>query len=1100
MRYSCLNDQSIKVSYFDPISTFDSVQSEINQILPLKDLHWKPQGDTPVVTVKSLKVEFLPETSFADSKILNDVPFIKYIVVKCTSIDEYRSKIRPLIRQWVSTQVQENDEKDHNDPLVHIHKGILLLGSDIHDSKLFKTISLPEKISNDFPALPLYQLHTVYKSQTDRANHWNKYSSSLKKIILEVFEKRVSSLENANIQSPTFETHQQLLQLYLNFKIYGKANLHMRKIESLLTLESKPAGDLSLPIINSKDAGLAEWSSFTVFSALRYRLFSRLSVIECLHPNILADKIKELYRIIVIDFLYEIKSRFQSNELLHQVIYHACDEILDLRLLPALPLKHDESNHSLWKEMYGDILQIKRDSWMELADFHQSGITFCISPSAIPWKIDDVTKTTIESVDNAFQHFVRLTSEIIELFRETRGRTVDLLSMEIANIFYQTRSYEKTMKLLQSSHEYYRNAGWNLIASDVLVQYVTCLEKLEAKTVSIEEEDVPTISVLANSYLNLVTTPQGTDKITWWNKFLALNENAQLVYSLDLLMTTEVDEKVCLSASNTYAIILNILDMKVMTDVSIRSVKLLTKKKGKDQFVVFQKELFELATQSETKLELETTHIAYGEFELISLELVIGNTVFSKEYDEYKKILIHPLYSVNNFHVVLKEPCERNLEKNELELKTVNAERVENFECKIEILEPFSVDFAETNSKNFIVNSANFKSRIQYICKEEQSLELHVLQTLTFKRDGVLYSEVQIVKIDHQIEMSISVNDIYKSDAFYFNFTISAKYEPLHVVDTKLCCNVESKYEITEGYEAGDASSFLEVPEVENLQSFFQIKPIQKAFSYKDCFSLSVSYVSLSGMVNDYLTQKFFGRDSNFSHLKHIWESQILTQIEYHKSQFFNYNTIKISNYDRPQFEKQMQKIFPNESSIDYMLNLYETLFDGLEVEEDFNFSKRKAQALKKLTLSVTIPPPINNVVFSIEMTLDETYTGKTLIVGEPYSCTLKICKQFQAWGGLKLENNSSIYQCELDKGAGSEEWLVSGLKKFEIRNDMTTVNVTLIPIKRGYLRFPDISISPSESLNNTNANASTASLNHTAEVSKIETEFLNINDNIIVV
>ena len=127
-------------------------------------------------------------------------------------------------------------------------------------------------------------------------------------------------------------------------------------------------------------------------------------------------------------------------------------------------------------------------------------------------------------------------------------------------------------------------------------------------------------------------------------------------------------------------------------------------------------------------------------------------------------------------------------------------------------------------------------------------------------------------------------------------------------------------------------------------------------------------------------------------------------------------------------------------------------------------------------------------------------FSGKTLIIGQPYSCTLKICKQFKAWGGLKLEDDSSVYECELDKGAGSEEWLINGLKKFSITGNVTTLNVTMIPIKRGYLRFPNVSISLAENLNSASANASTVSLNHTVESSKIETDFVNINDNIIVV
>ena len=83
---------SVPVSYFDPFDLFESLRPEFQQILPLDNIHWKAFDGT-VRTVNRLPIELIPEGRGEADKSNDEQPFIRFLIVNCIFIDQYRAKV-----------------------------------------------------------------------------------------------------------------------------------------------------------------------------------------------------------------------------------------------------------------------------------------------------------------------------------------------------------------------------------------------------------------------------------------------------------------------------------------------------------------------------------------------------------------------------------------------------------------------------------------------------------------------------------------------------------------------------------------------------------------------------------------------------------------------------------------------------------------------------------------------------------------------------------------------------------------------------------------------------------------------------------------------
>ena len=108
------------------------------------------------------------------------------------------------------------------------------------------------------------------------------------------------------------------------------------------------------------------------------------------------------------------------------------------------------------------------------------------------------------------------------------------------------------------------------------------------------------------------------------------------------------------------------------------------------------------------------------------------------------------------------------------------------------------------------------------------------------------------------------------------------------------------------------------------------------------------------------------------------------------------------------------------------------------------------------------------------------------LKVGDCYSFDIKIDK-------TKIVNNDIKYICEVEISNNINTWLISGFNKFlldETKKD-EVFSLQLIPIKRGYLKYPKIVIKTENA-----AKDETETIPRNTHIS----EFININETVIVI
>ncbi|KAH3902401.1 uncharacterized protein SCODWIG_01760 [Saccharomycodes ludwigii] len=1099
------------ISYFDPLSIFDGVKQEISNNLPLKNLHWKPRNTTNITTINELNVQLLPEIdvlntttdkvqSLNKDSFLLDKPFVSYIVINCSSIDEYRSKIRPLVKQWLSS-IEDNEVeirfKDDNvletttktiinEQLalkdkkkrikIPIIRSILLLKSTeaIHDSKLFKSVSLMEKFTKDFPNTTTYEIHTVYRSETDKYNYWINFTKGLKQMLLKVFEERLDVLtEQIRLDTDPgtkLLCYETLFKLYKKFHITTEAQSNLNHLKATVTQLEKSTnitlGDLDMKFFSKEDViglpltKLYKTGCLTRFQLSKIELLNQLALLDC-SSYLQVEKMITLNLTIKV-FITNIKDNYGDSEDLSLFLYEACEKILNFHFFQLDTADENlQQIQCMLNEIKGDLLMIKRDAWLRMVYDNSDIRLFFIQFDAQQVLKQQTSKHLLStfSTHKVFtKNFIMHTTDILSAYKNRRERLVDILSIQIGFLYYQNKEYKKAVEILKSSYEYYLSKDWYFLAVSVLEKYATSLEHLKdsEKTITIEGEDIPIPSVLTNGYLNLVS--RSLDRELWWVKFLSLNEkdDSQLVYSIDELFAVSVDNDYYLSKPNVYAFDLTVFNDKVFKEANVSSIKLLFKN-SKDEYLKF---LFGKETtfhSGSNKYVLETKDIIFGKFDFVSLEFCLGNTILNKEFS-FKSVIFQPLYNEENFDISITSPSITHLGFSSLGMDYFNENKgISDFHLKLTVLSPSNFVFANGNSFLEINNDSSIKF-VEYNGGNNRVI-LKLLKEVRFTKNGESYSEKNVILINNKLDLVVSVEDIYKNDLFYFNFLINSSDDPIYLHKSILKGDY-SKYDIIGNLNL--ETPLLLDPKDEDCNNFYRIKlkdGVAK-FDSNDEFLLELSYNTLKDVLDKIVTEKFFNLIENpeLSMWKNLWVNQILPKFQYNKTQLLCSNTIKLSNYNLEYFMEFLNNLVSNKERKTSILNVYQKLFEGVTI---VNFdSYLKTIELNKLSVPVTILEPRSDI-FLVEMLPKKRLNS--LCLGKSYKYDIHIVNKSEVWS---LQNNSMdsyifefIISNNNNNNAINNDWLITGCKRFAVTKRESFVSVELIPVKRGYLRYPRLEI-----------------------------------------
>ncbi|CDO93043.1 unnamed protein product [Kluyveromyces dobzhanskii CBS 2104] len=1053
----------VQISYFDPFHLFDGLRSEIGQRLPLTNLHWKSEGGT-LKTISSLNVEFFSSTGDEMPQDLILKPFINCVIVSCESVEDYRSKIRPLIRNWLPSQ-----EELYCTNIVVLHSN-----KEILDSSIFKSVSLIEKFNKDFPSLKTLETKTVYKSNEERDAFWNGLINKLKHYLLEVLEKRINSyeatLKKEEAPNSLVLLHENLLKLYLSFQLTAEASAEIEKLDTLLSNKGffpVKTGDLQTPVFKQNKFSVNAIRTLIATEELTFFMIQKCILEAQLELYVVSsnDKTSEkklndaFHR-----FLWRLHSSFHTSAYWLQFKFSLYDEFINLDVF-------ENSKSDGWKLILCDLKNEQRECWIQLACSKMSyRVPLMEFDLKLTPKTDPITEETFKTEEVFYKNVVHKTKDLLKeysSFASKRQRVMDWLSIEIALLYYDRGDYANCMIILQSSYDFYMESHWSVIGSWLLEYYIECIEKCPDITeIDLDGDLVPKSIVLSNSYLNLLTSNSKNPR-KWWTEFLNsnINKNDNLIYPLDNLFAVDIIRRVFPVQANSYGIDIFFSRKCDFDDISISSITLLMKSYA-DEFLEFT--VSDVILSSNTSIyTLVSNSIQWCTFELVALEVVIGSTFFKKEFDSLEtedSLCLQPCQSVDSFKVNVAKYVEQVFDKNYLRLRFENTQNVDQFTFNIQSMNQDEIFFA--NGESSLVVSSFETLRVWFEKKSQSTCKFSIKTTLSFTKCNVQFVETCIHEVDCKLPLDVSVEDVYSKDTLVFDFSLkSLSDEIIFLFDASLTADTDTKYVISDTQTLSEPALLTPTAKLP-YHIFFQLSNKSGSFLAADKFNLSVKYLRAQQYFKEVI-ECMIPTDSNNIIDYSYWQNSVIPSLR------FDYRAFELSRKLTviSDFTVTLELLRPIKDLRlkSQITDILKKLESGISIDEASHCERETM--LHELIVPVSIPKL--TTFYSIQF--KQMTRNEELKTGIPSLFEVKVTDLSDTWE-LSAKSDVPVFTI-----INCSEWIVGGKRRFEINSKHIIISVNLIPLRRGYLSYPAIEIT------NTSGDA-------TGEI-----DYLNSNDKLLV-
>ncbi|SCU82468.1 LADA_0C05534g1_1 [Lachancea dasiensis] len=1070
----------VKFTYFDPFDVFGTVRKELEDRLPFKNLHWKPAHES-LRTIHSLPVKIVGETDDYSDPNTSRRPVIMFLVLSCASIDEYRAKVRPLVRQWLPSPTDgfnQHDEKTM--PIKRI--ALLHSNSDISETNLFKTVSFFDKFCKDFPSLTAIEIKSIYKSEKQKAEFWSSTMTQLRKYTMDIFGRRLKFLEKELVKITDENTilratlQEKSLDLFCSFHLNEEASRELENLRTTLFSKLAPTistGELEIPFpftsneIKATDKPIAQQIATENLTSYDLNKFFFLR-----HCDLIRNSYEQAARNVRVyqltkSFLRTIRQVFSQSPRLAEFKFFFINSVL------AFALYREDT--ATFHEIKADLKIIQRDCWMDLAfashGFKIIGRQYQMMAQAP--QAEEV-RATFKDEETFHQNFFTLTKEIITLLgarSSKKYRTVDLYSVEIGLLHYQRKEYEKAISMLQSCHEYYKATNWDAIALYLLECFVDCLAKCpEIESVTMCEEAIPSPTVLSNSILDLLTSAKKeTLKVYWWDRFLDVSgrDKGSLIYPLGNTFDIEVGKKLFVTRANMFSLGLKVHSGKIPREFCVESVVLLLKN-NQDEFVTFEKNNVTLQP-GENSIALDCVRVLFGSFALVSLEFTIGNTIFCQEFldDDEKDIELERPIDSRNFEVTINPAKQVQVTKNSLALGFFNSDDIKTFKLILTAL-PLENNSKETAAFNN--EGTQFSKTIDtFSVSDIEYFVPHSCEKFTFQQEliftfqdcpGIEFYQRNTKTVSCMLPLTVLVEDITREGSFFFKFLVSSSslLEPVLLHKSELTTHCASTYDVQGSFEP-EVPVMVKSGEENTCYFFFQVRTkCEQLFDTKDSFQLKIQFSTLRNQLDHLATNAILIQGNPHIAVKmdshrDLWNSMILRKL----------------TYDYDLFERKLN--LQVKTSADSINELKRVLKSKVQDDEFLEASSRCLHALK------------NGVVFShlelVEYTRDLTpdsflvnvtvpplpyYFSVSLEPNSPIQCnpavgqiieyTLRATDVSKGW--QKEDRPATEFVLEL---FNTNEWLVDGKRRFHLQPSLEEYSISMIPLRRGYLKFPKIEI-----------------------------------------
>ncbi|ODV81429.1 uncharacterized protein CANTADRAFT_58354 [Suhomyces tanzawaensis NRRL Y-17324] len=735
----------------------------------------------------------------------------------------------------------------------------------------------------------------------------------------------------------------------------------------------------------------------------------------------------------------------------------------------------------------------------------------------------------LKTEDSFFSAFEGLTEDVIQRFVScNRSKTIDILSIDLALLCYQKGKYQESLDILQNSHDFFILNGWNFMGGVLLEVYLDCIEKLASK-----DHDLILLTSLKlfSSLINNNTTQNcGINNY----KLIKKNEQIQKLYNkvavhslrlkqvmkypVDQVFTVNVLPWIEADESNEldrYYINLEVTNLFGI-DFRFEEIEVLLGSSGST--IAFSMKDVQITKEKHHKLKLITNDFKMGEFSPVKVTIIINDKVhLVKHYDDDN---VSEVEETGNDTVIQEDSNARAYNPNGKLINTFSPvtgglesisfyPNIDKLHCSIENAQ--SIQLGSTELNLTIINGStdvqdvklqfssetkglklgNEHEEIKYIeMKGTSRIPIHytyfsdnkvinVGVRISYTSNGEHFTYVVNEEIDITLKISVSVQDIFKSNYIYSKFQIgtSNPKSPIRILSNELTSeNKNFKIEKPALPLTSSLVTFGEQP----ASIFYKVVPKDGyCIQQSDSLSLKIDYSILEDEcckhVEDLITEEL--RNSGLLRLWFLLKAAVVKHMQFDLNNYAINSFIRVTNAQEVKLQAQRvtEKYIRGKEDQSNLCTLLDKVLGGQKIE-----ITSSNVGLQRHTLLITVP--ISSLKY-LQLLEFEYEKEVKYLVGEPIEVNLNI-ETITKWFIDEEEDFSSLAQSSPKLGGKASEkkaesslvrfqltlqnddnWLISGFKKhtFSIEDyKKSTVNdmkLIMVPLNVGKLLLPKVII-----------------------------------------
>lgn len=713
----------------------------------------------------------------------------------------------------------------------------------------------------------------------------------------------------------------------------------------------------------------------------------------------------------------------------------------------------------------------------------------------------------LESQTSYEEFFEKLTVSAIQDFVSCdRTKTIDLLSVDLAILHYRRKQYKEALDILLNSYEYFIQNGWNFMGGVLLEIYLECIQKLE---VSDHEHLLKTnlklfatlksnrVSSGINSYDLIKNRKQkkllfericsnseqleqpfefpldelfvasikpfiGADEGTTDKYFLELNIENHFAFDI-LLSEISVD---LVDLEGSFPLTFSAKNINLTPDVH-HTISLYSNVFRKENYLLdkitvkpnHKLHLIQKAFDPPDHTSASDTVIHYG-----SSAIPEGRKNSTKT--DQKCFMYH---SPDKFRVEFVTPLKIELGASKLVLRIFNGmQEARIVDVTVSCATP-ELKFAEESEK-FVIDGLNSSEVLEHSIAYTyygENKTLALTADITYECNGERYEHHVSDTLDTSLTISISVQDLFRSNAIYSKFQIGSSRTkfPVRIMSCDLSCS-DGKYNVSSLSNGICQSKSLVIFGEQPAFLFYKITPKDGLMSSSDSLDLTITFSNLRMECERAMEKALFKQVCDLELRKYYFlVESVVAKLKFNLNSHAIHRRLEVLNLEECGLyvDNLVTQFVPNPLERLKLTGLLASLFDNGEIATDDSLFEQQQ-------LYIPVAVPVLGMLHKVEFEFDEKPQH---LVGEPIEAVLKI-QSTSKWKhktkfSLEILASSSPAPTKAHHQAfqftvhNEDSWLISGFKKltFDVEDELSVseFKITLIPLNVGKLQLPRVSI-----------------------------------------